>query len=109
MAAKAVLSLKPELSQIKIIAVLPYREQAERWNEKHKVEYERILNEVDETIIVSEHYQQQCFLRRNDYMVQRSSLLITLYDGKYKGGTFYTYKKAKSMGMEIINIYNSIR
>ena len=39
LAAKAVLSLKPELSQIKIIAVLPYREQAERWNEKHKVEY----------------------------------------------------------------------
>lgn len=109
LAAKAVLSLKPELSQIKIIAVLPYREQTERWNEKHKVEYERILNEVDETIIVSEHYHQQCFLRRNDYMVQRSSRLITLYDGKYKGGTFYTYKKAKSIGMEIINIYNSIR
>ena len=109
LAAKAVLSLKSELSQIKIIAVLPYREQAERWKEKHKVEYERILNEVDETIIVSEHYHQQCFLRRNDYMILRSSRLITLYDGKYKGGTFYTYKKAKSMGMEIINIYNSIR
>ena len=40
-------------------------------------------------------------------MVQRSSRLITLYDGKYKGGTFYTYKNAKSIGIEIVNIYNS--
>ena len=108
LAAKATLSLKTELPQIKTIAVLPCREQNEKWNEKNKVEYERILNEVDETIIVSEHYHQQCFLRRNDYMVQRSSRLIALYDGKFKGGTFYTYRKAKTMGLEIINIYNLI-
>lgn len=108
LSAKAILSLKSELSEIKIIAVLPYREQNERWRAKDKEEYEAILKDVDDVIIVSDHYHQQCFLRRNDYMVQRSSRLIALYDGKPKGGTFYTYRKAKTMGLEIINIYNLI-
>ena len=109
LAAKATLSLKSELPQIKIIAVLPFREQNEKWNEKNKVEYETILKKVDDVIIVSDHYHQRCFLQRNDYMVQRSSRLIALYDGKFKGGTFYTYRKAKYLGLEIINIYNLTR
>ena len=108
LAAKATLSLKTELPQIKIIAVLPCREQNEKWNEKNKVEYETILKKVDDVVIVSDHYHQRCFLQRNDYMVQRSSRLITLYDGKSKGGTFYTLNKAIKNGLYVINIYNLI-
>lgn len=108
LAAKATLAVKSELSQMKIIAVLPCREQSLKWNEKNKAEYETILKNVDDVVIVSDHYHQRCFLQRNDYMIQRSSRLITLYDGKFKGGTFYTYGRAKSLGLEIINIYNSI-
>ena len=108
LAAKATLSLKTELPQIRIIAVLPCREQNEKWNEKNKVEYETILKKVDDVIIVSDHYHQRCFLQRNDYMVQRSSRLITLYDGKFKGGTFYTLNKAIKNGLYVINIYNLI-
>ena len=104
LAAKATLSLKSELPQIKIIAVLPFREQNEKWNDKNKVEYETILKKVDDVVVVSDHYHQRCFLQRNDYMVQRSSRLIAFYDGKFRGGTFYTYRKAKFMGLEIINI-----
>ena len=109
LSAKATLSLKTELPQIKIIAVLPFREQNEKWNEKNKVEYETILKKVDDVVIVSDHYHQRCFLQRNDYMIQRSSRLIAFYDGKFRGGTFYTYRKAKFMGLEIINIYNITR
>ena len=53
LAAKATLSLKSELPQIKIIAVLPFREQNEKWNEKNKVEYEAILKKVDELLLVT--------------------------------------------------------
>ena len=77
LAAKAILSLKSELPQIKIIAVLPCREQNDKWNEKNKVEYETILKKVDDVVIISDHYHQRCFLQRNDYMVQQSSRLIT--------------------------------
>lgn len=108
LAAKATLSLKTELPQIRIIAVLPCRDQNEKWDEKNKVEYETILKKVDDVVIVSGHYHHRCFLQRNDYMVQRSSRLITLYDGKFKGGTFYTLNKAIKNGLYVINIYNLI-
>ena len=108
LAAKATLSLKTELPQIRIIAVLPCRDQNEKWDEKNKVEYETILKKVDDVVIVSDHYHHRCFLQRNDYMVQRSSRLITLYDGKFKGGTFYTLNKAIKNGLYVINIYNLI-
>ena len=108
LSAKVTLSLKTELPQMKIIAVLPCREQNEKWNEKNKVEYETILKKVDDVVIVSDHYHHRCFLQRNDYMVQRSSRLITLYDGKFKGGTFYTLNKAIKNGLYVINIYNLI-
>ena len=61
LAAKATLSLKTELPQIRIIAVLPCREQNEKWNEKNKVEYETILKKVDDVIIVSDHYHHRGF------------------------------------------------
>ena len=53
LAAKATLSLKTELPQIKIIAVLPCREQNEKWNEKNKVEYETILKKASLVIMVA--------------------------------------------------------
>ena len=45
--------------------------------------------------------------RRNDYMLSHSCGLIAFFDGKPKGGTFYTCRKAKSMGMDIINLYKT--
>ena len=34
-------------------------------------------------------------------------LLIAFFDGTPKGGTFYTCRKAKTMGMDIINLYKT--
>ena len=39
-------------------------------------------------------------LERNDFMINNSSLIIALYDGKH-GGTDYTIKKAKDKGLKI--------
>ncbi|MBQ9118266.1 MAG: hypothetical protein IJY11_03585 [Clostridia bacterium] len=42
-------------------------------------------------------------LERNDYMLNNSSLVIALYNGK-GGGTGYTVKNAKQKGLETIII-----
>ena len=39
--------------------------------------------------------------------VFHSSSLIAWYDGKPKGGTFYTYRKATANGLKVINLYDS--
>lgn len=107
LAAEVALALQSELSGLQVIAVVPYRGQAERWNDAMKARYDTILRNSDDVIILSEHYYHGCLLRRNDYMVFHSSSLIAWYDGKPKGGTFYTYRKAIANGLKVLNLYGS--
>lgn len=91
-----------------VIAVVPFRSQAVRWRDEDKARYEAILRIVDEVVVLSERYYKGCLLRRNDYMVNRSSRLIAYYDGSNKGGTFYTVREAKRHGLKTVNLYNSV-
>ena len=107
LAAETVLSLQSELPDLRLIAVIPYRGQTERWSDTMKSRYDDILRNANDTVILSEHYYQGCLLRRNDYMVIRSSRLITWYNGNPKGGTFYTCRLAEANGLTVINLYDS--
>lgn len=76
LAAEVALALQSELSGLQVIAVVPYRGQAERWNDAMKARYDTILRNSDDVIILSEHYYHGCLLRRNDYMVFTVRLLL---------------------------------
>ena len=43
LAAEVALALQSELSGLQVIAVVPYRRQAERWNDAMKARYDTIL------------------------------------------------------------------
>ena len=47
------------------------------------------------------HYDKGCMLRRNRYMVDRSSRLIAVYDGLL-GGTMYTVSYAMKQGLKVV-------
>ena len=36
---------------------------------------------------------------------QNASLLIAFYDGREKGGTYYTFKKANHLCIPVVNVY----
>lgn len=108
LAAEAALSLQSELRDLQVIAVVPFRGQADRWSVEAKNRYESILRIVDDVVVLSERYNNECLLRRNDYMVNNSSRLIAYYDGSNKGGTFYTIRKARRQGLCVVNLYNSV-
>lgn len=76
LAAEVALALQSELSGLQVIAVVPYRGQAERWNDAMKARYDTILRNSDDVIILSEYYYHGCLLRRNDYMVFTVRLLL---------------------------------
>ena len=105
LAAEEVIKLKEELKGVKLVAVIPYRGQSGRWTPYQRERYQRILNEVNEEIVLSEGYYNGCLLKRNDYMLAHASGIISYYDGKPKGGTFYTCRKARLKGLDIINLY----
>ena len=98
-----VLELRKKHPQIKLIMVLPCKEQAERWSEKDKQTYAYILSNADKKVYTSEHYHSGCMHKRNRHLVDSSGVCIC-YLTDSKGGTAYTVDYAKQKGLKIINI-----
>lgn len=105
MAAQLVQSLKCNLPGISLTAAIPFEGQAERYNIYDKRVYRRLLELADKVIVLSDCYYPRCFLDREEFMVENASYLIAYYDGREKGGTYYTVKKARARGIPIINVY----
>ena len=105
MAAQLVQSLKCNLPGISLTAAIPFEGQAERYNIYDKRVYRRLLELADKVIVLSDCYYPRCFLDRDEFMVENASYLIAYYDGREKGGTYYTVKKARARGIPIINMY----
>lgn len=105
MAAQLVQSLKCNLPGISLTAAIPFEGQAERYNIYDKRVYRRLLELADKVIVLSDCYYPRCFLDRDEFMVENASYLIAYYDGRGKGGTYYTVKKARARSTPIINVY----
>ena len=105
LAAGVVLSLKREYPDITLTAVVPFKEQASRFNDDDKCIYNKYLSKADKIVIVSDDYYLRCYLDRDRYMVDHSSMLIACYDGRKKGGTFWTVNYARRTGRKVIDIY----
>lgn len=101
--AEIVLELKKSYPHIKLIAALPCKDQYKVWKTEQIERYKEILSHCDCVRCLYNKYIDNCMLERNDFMLNNSSLVIALYDGK-GGGTGYTVRNAKQKGLEIIII-----
>ncbi len=107
LAAQTVLHLKQHYPQIKLILVLPCKDQASRWTVQDIKEYERIKALADKVVYTSEHYYAGCMQKRNRHLVDNSSLCIC-YLTQSGGGTAYTVNYAKAQGLTIVNLHNLV-
>ena len=103
LAAQCILDLKRNYQDIRLILVLPCAEQAERWHESDKMEYERLRKSADKVVYTSERYFNGCMHKRNRHLVDNSSLCIC-YLTETTGGTAYTVEYAKRQGLKVINV-----
>ena len=101
---EAMLFLREEkYPQVSVEAAIPYEEQASRWFEEERSRYSLLLKQCDFVTCISREYTRNCMFRRNRYLVDSSSILLAVYDGK-PGGTKYTLEYAMRRGIEIIEI-----
>ena len=103
--AKAVLAARNELTDIRLVAAIPFREQSARYSDMNKRLYISLLEEADKTVVLSESYHKGCFHRRNDFLVKHAAIMLAYWDGQPYGGTYYTVKKAIEAGKKIVNLY----
>ncbi|HBT63057.1 MAG TPA: DUF1273 domain-containing protein [Ruminococcaceae bacterium] len=102
-AAEEVLDLQSHGRDVHLIAALPCPNQAIRWSVKARLRLNTLLAEADEVYTVCDEYTPFCMGARNLWMVERSSLLIAVFDGS-KGGTANTISHAERFGLDIVRI-----
>lgn len=106
LAAEVVQTLRNYYKDIQFIAVVPFVGQSKYYDTEDKALYDSLLKGSDKMITLSNRYYRGCFLRRNDYMIQRSRKIVAFGDGNPKGGTYYTARKAAENNIKFINLYN---
>lgn len=86
---------------IKLIACVPCKEQDAKFTEKQKEEYSLMLANADHIEYISLSYNKWCMQKRNRFLVDNSSVLVS-YLRKNTGGTYYTVNYAKTTDIKII-------
>jgi len=103
LAAKAVIECREAHEDIRLILVIPCRDQTRTWKQADVDAYERIMKHANEVICLSEHYYNGCMHTRNRYLVNNSNTCIC-YLTRENGGTAYTVRYAKSSGLTVFNL-----
>lgn len=105
-AAKAVISLRERLPGVEVVAVIPFKGSQERFSTEQRTLFDQIVEESAEAITLATRYSTDVYARRNNYLVDNSSAVVTYFTGE-KGGTAYTINRAVKNLSYIINIYNN--
>ena len=92
---------EPRFRDIRLMAALPFPEHgfSSPWSVPHQL----VLSNADRVEIVCPSFSKGAYLDRNQFMVDRSSLLICYFDG-LPGGTEHTFKYAVEKHLNIINL-----
>ena len=101
--AEAVLAMRREHPEVTLEAAIPCEGQADAWPQELRRRYEALVADCDEVTMLQHAYTPGCMQRRNRYMVERSSLLLAVYDGM-PGGTMNTILLARRSGCRVITI-----
>ncbi len=104
---EAVMELRGRHPDVTIEAAIPCQTQAAAWPEQERRRYAALLEKCDYETMVQHQYDRGCMMRRNRYMVDRSSVLLAVYDGM-PGGTMQTvaYAMKQKINTVIVNVNN---
>ena len=103
LAALTVIKLKRRHPRIRLVLILPCKNQDFSWQGEDKSLFEKIQARADKVVYASERYYSGCMNKRNRLMAENSGWAICYLD-RPTGGTAYTINYAKSMGVNIINL-----
>ena len=103
MAARIVLSLREKYPWIRLIMVIPFDGQADKWSREQRGRWLEIIEASDRVIRISHRYDKGVFFQRNHYMVENADLILAAFDGQ-PGGTAGTVAYAKRHGVRVVRI-----
>ena len=100
-AAEIVMQLKEEGYPLQLIAAVPYDGFERGWDDDWKQRFYSILAAADRVEYICPQFHRGCYQKRNEWMVDRSVLLIAAYTGE-AGGTKNTVDYAARKGVQTV-------
>src|SRR5699024_4073370 len=89
---------------LRLEALVPCPSQAGGWPAADRDRWTRLLAACDAVTVLEPAYTPGCMLRRNRVLVDRSDVLITVYDGS-GGGTASTVAYARRRGRPLLPVW----
>lgn len=101
--AEAVLALRQLHPDIFLEAAIPCGTQPDKWALPQRMRYNRLLDRCNKVTVLQIGYTPDCMMRRNRYMIDRSSLLLACYNGS-PGGARNTILYAEKQKVKILQV-----
>lgn len=90
---------------IPILAAVPHDGQEKIWRTKDQIYYHELLKKVSRVHVVTPGpYSPGAMHARNHFMVDHCDLLIAVWDGTKKGGTYACIQYAEKVNLEVFYI-----
>ena len=105
--AETIIGLRDSVyPHIALEIAVPCPNQDLKWRNIDKRRYKAICKAADCVNIVSDKYSDFCMQRRNEYMVDKSDLVLVVWNGERQGGTFNTFRYAqrKDTNLTVIDL-----
>jgi len=103
--AEAVIEFKRLGYEATLIAAVPFLGQESKWPEHSKNRYHEIIQLCDRVeTICPPGYAPWKMQNRNEWMVDRSEIVLALWDGIAKGGTYNCLTYALSNGKFVVQL-----
>lgn len=100
-----VLQLMKKYKDIQLFSILPCNNYYINWSENYKQRLKNIMKNCTKTILLQERYLNDCYLKRNIYLVDKANLILAVYDiNSDKSGTKSTLQYAIKKEKEVIII-----
>lgn len=94
-AAEIILRLRETDPRLKLVCAMPFEGFGQRWGGGWTEWMRRVLDKADNIHYVNKKYSPAVFQQRNRWMVDRSSLVIAVFNGE-PGGTRATMTSPRS-------------
>lgn len=101
--AEAVIALREKYPDITLEAAIPCGNQPDRWAENQRRRYNSLIDRCDSIKVIQINYTPDCMMRRNEYIVDNSALMLACFDGR-PGGTMKTLLYAERNEVKTIII-----
>ena len=107
LAAKEIIRFRLSHPDVRLLIILPCKNQSDSWSDSQISLYEYTLSNADEVEYVSDDYHEGCMKERNSRLAELCDMMIAYVSRPYSGAA-QTVRMANKQGKTVYNLFPSL-